>query len=176
MTLTAKEYLEKLQKNKDFLERKAEQDRRHKQFEMRLAADEEPLITNLARLDIHVNSVWDLVNGPNNYDAAVPVLLRHLNENHHPRTKEGIARALAIPACVDDELVWGELVKHFRKVPPDEAIEDPERRGFRMGLAVALSALADMSRIEELRSLVEDTADGEDKGFIIETIQGLCEK
>lgn len=74
-----------------------------KQMEL-YAKDEEPLVEDLNNLGLNVSSVWDLVNNKphpyleNNfigdYSIAYPTLVKHLDYDHLPKTKEGIIRAL----------------------------------------------------------------------------------
>lgn len=54
------------------------------------------MIEELASVGVAVSSVWDLVNRVNDYQAAYPVLLCHLKVPHHPKTREGIVRALTV--------------------------------------------------------------------------------
>ena len=70
------------------------------------AKDEAALVREIRESGYDVGSVWDLVNnaphpflerrfvGP--YPAAYEILTRHLRMPHHPRTREGIARALTV--------------------------------------------------------------------------------
>ena len=41
---------------------------------------EKDLIKDLKTAGVNVTSVWDLVNGPNNYNAALPVLIQHFQQ------------------------------------------------------------------------------------------------
>jgi hypothetical protein len=69
-----------------------------------LTRDQEPLIKDLKEVGINVESVWDLVNNKplphlnsnftGDYRIAYPVLIKHLDYKYHPRTIEGIIRAL----------------------------------------------------------------------------------
>lgn len=65
-------------------------------------AQEWKLLLQLSELGVRAKSVWDLVNGPNDYDLAVPLLLRSLDamprKPEFARLREGIVRALTVPA------------------------------------------------------------------------------
>jgi hypothetical protein len=89
-----------------------------------------------------VDSVWDLVNGPNDYDHVVPVLFRHLEAGGYPdRVMEGIARSLAVPASAP---FWHRLRDlYLRARGPDEE----------MGLAAALVGSATRNHYDDLVSL-----------------------
>lgn len=69
-------------------------------------ADEAGLVAELQAAGLSVESVWDLVNnsphpvlertyvGP--YEGAYPILVRHLQERHIARVREGIVRSLTV--------------------------------------------------------------------------------
>jgi hydrogenase maturation factor len=62
----------------------------------RLAVEAAPLIAELGEAGVNVRIVWDLVNTAENYANVIPVLLKHLQMPYSDRTREGIARALAV--------------------------------------------------------------------------------
>lgn len=62
--------------------------------ELRFRAEEEAMVTDLAKVGIEVSSVWDLVNTDKSYPAAIPTLLDHLHRPYHMRIRNGIIRAL----------------------------------------------------------------------------------
>ncbi len=64
-------------------------------LEAELAVDETSLVVDCANAGVAIQSVWDLVNTSDNYNAAIPVLIRHLSVSHHPKTLEGVVRALS---------------------------------------------------------------------------------
>jgi len=74
-----------------------------KQMEL-YSKDEEPIVMDLNNLGLKVDSIWDLVNNKphpvlkNNftgdYSVAYPILVKHLDYDYLPKTKEGLIRAL----------------------------------------------------------------------------------
>ncbi len=74
------------------------QDRQKERAErsMRLKQEEEQIVGELKGVGCNVSSVWDLVNTSAKYPEAIPVLLRHLMMPYSDRTREGIARSLAV--------------------------------------------------------------------------------
>jgi len=72
--------------------------------ESALAEDERSIIEDLASIGYEIESIWDFVNNNNrheflrkfngSYAGAYPILVKHLNIDHHPRIREGIIRAL----------------------------------------------------------------------------------
>ena len=74
-----------------------------KQMEL-YSKDEEPIVMDLNNFGLKVDSIWDLVNNKphpvfkNNftgdYSVAYPILVKHLDYDYLPKTKEGLIRAL----------------------------------------------------------------------------------
>jgi hypothetical protein len=96
-----------------------------------LRADEGILVRELRSLGFDVESVRDFVNAGSpheflrsrvspDYEAAFPVLVRHLGVEHHARIREGIIRALTIRKAPAP--VWRALLAEF------EAESDPSLR------------------------------------------------
>jgi hypothetical protein len=102
-----------------------------------LRVEEEPILSDLRVAGWNVNSVWDLVNTSTRYAEIIPILLKRLKLPYSDRTKEGIARALAVP---DARTAWPILVTEYRKAPIGD--ENGIRLGGKDGLAAALSATA----------------------------------
>ena len=101
---TAKELMEQLKADPDFLAKKAKNDAQFEELERICEADEYELICELNSRGFHVKSVWDLVNNApheflernfvGSYEDAYPILVKHLTISHHQRIREGIIRAL----------------------------------------------------------------------------------
>jgi hypothetical protein len=139
----------------------------------RLRDEEKPTVTELRNLGWNVNSVWDLVNTSDRYELAIPILLKHLALPYSDRTREGIARALAVP---DARYAWPTLVVEYRKAPmgrgvvaPGDAKELPLHA--KDGLAVAVSATATDATIEELIALARDPSLGESRVLLLRGIR-----
>src|ERR1017187_5714225 len=95
---TADELLRTLETDPEYVRRRAEQDAELARLDALYRDAEAPLVRDLASLGVHVWTVWDLVNGPNSYDVAIPLLLDHLRRPYPDAISAGIARALGIPA------------------------------------------------------------------------------
>jgi hypothetical protein len=122
-----------------------------------LDADEELLLQELSAVGVPVNSVWDLVNSPGPYPEAIPVLLKHLDVDHHPRTREGIVRSLI---CPDSRgIATSTLMKHF------EAEADSESQ-LKWLLGSALSESATPDNVSQLVELVRDKRHGKGRTFL----------
>ncbi len=140
----------KMRQEKDAaLEKKAQQ----------LREDASPLLDELREAGWNVKSAWDLANTATPYPNAIPILLNHLRKPYIDRNREAIARALAVPAAA---YAWPTLKEEYRVAPVDSGVKN--------GLAVALSAIAGDSVIEELVGLVKDPTNGESRVLLL---QGL---
>ncbi|MBC7978625.1 MAG: hypothetical protein H7138_26870 [Myxococcales bacterium] len=118
-------------------------------------AAEAPLLADLLAAGYHASSVWDLVNTSIPYPAALPVLLEHLQRPYPTPVREGMARALAVPEA---KFGWDVLRQLFR--------EEKEERA-KDGLAVALAAAVDESRLGELIALVRDPQHGSSRILLL---------
>ena len=70
--------------------------------------DEERVLNELEKRGLRLNSIWDLVNGPDCPKELIPTLVECLREVRHPSVKEGIVRSLTIRAArgiADDALL-----------------------------------------------------------------------
>jgi aminopeptidase N len=137
-----------------------EQERRRKLAELREA--EAPLIEDLRRVGIDVDSAWDLVNRSTPYPSALPILVAHLERGYPPRVREGIARALAVR---DARFAWGTLVRLYRE---EEAGTDAKA-----GLAVALAAAADGDVLDEVIALARDSRHGQSRVLLLAALRRL---
>jgi hypothetical protein len=117
-----------------------------------LPISEADLLADLAALGCAVRSVWELsahgVADPRAYD----VLLRHLEADHAPRIKEGIARALAIRALRGR--AGAPLLRVLLAQPPT----DSARLELRLALACALERTADIGQLGGVECLIADPA------------------
>ncbi len=98
-----------------YIERKRqqEQDRRKRQSELR--GEEHAILDDLKQLGYReVQSVWDFVNTDDPYPEAIPVLFEHLQKQYPDSIREGIARALSVPAA---RHLWPKLLEIYRNEP-----------------------------------------------------------
>jgi hypothetical protein len=149
--VTAEEFLRTLEADPDYVRRRKEQDEDLAKLDAMYRDAEAPLLKDLAKLGIEVGSVYDLVNDTVAYEQAVPLLLDHLGRRYPDAIREGIARALSIPAARG--LGWQVLVDEYRQTPD-------ENNRVKDGLAVALSGAADDSVIQDLIDLARDKHNG----------------
>lgn len=164
--ITAAELATKLQSDPRFVAQEKDREQELNERAAQFNADEERLVLELRNAGYGVKSVWDLVNTVQKYESAIPILLRHLKLPHLDRTKEGIARALAVPEARKD---WRILADEYRKSASTQ--EDAARLGAKDGLAVALSAIADDTTINELLELAKDRRNGASRILLLSAIR-----
>jgi hypothetical protein len=121
---------------------------REREAASRLA--EAPLLAGLRQVGINVESVWLLYEvAP--YPAAIPVLLEHFERPYDPATREGIARALAVPEA---SWAWERLRSLLVREP------DRRNREVKFALALAVVAAAPKGSTSRMLELICDTSLG----------------
>ncbi len=173
MAKTAAELMAELSHDKSFDNIKQKKAEKIKSLENFFALDEKSIITELLGIGFEVKSVWDFVNSPNNYDEAIPVLIRHLDIYHHPRVLSGILRALAIPELSNNELLWRKVVEIFCSSKSDVEIEIPEERGLQEAAAIAIEALSISSRKKELKILISEKSKSDGAIYLKEKLKKI---
>ena len=171
MSKSAAELMAELAGDKDYLARKDVQAKNNQSLERRCASDEEVLVSELRKIGLPVNSIWDLVNSRDNYSDAVPVLLAHLKIVHHLKILQGISRSLAIPALSENDDLWGTLIDLYKNTPPNIEIGEPENRGAQEAIAIALESLATRSRHGDLKNVVESNPGGDGVCWLREKLE-----
>lgn len=141
----------------------------------RLGEEARPLVADLARVGVHVRSVWDLVNTSRPYPDAIPVLLAHLFLPYSDRNVDGIARALAVDHPQVKE-AWPILVRRYLEAPSGSGVVAPGDEeclpfSARNGLACALAAAATERRVPEVIRLLRDPALGPSRIFLLKVLK-----
>lgn len=160
---TAKELLDALSKDPDFVARQAAAERERQALEKTLRADEKPVVDDLRDAGVAVDSVWDLVNTGRPYPAAVPVLIRHLRRPYHTRTRQGIARALTVREA---QAVEADLLSAFR------AETDNAENGVKWLIGNALSVAASDRILDDVIALATDPTHGPARRELLTILQG----
>ena len=98
--------MEQLNADPKFQAQRAERERVRLKRAAECAPEDEAIASEARGLGLNVTSVWDFVNndgreylghyfsGP--YEAAYPLLIKHLAIEHDPRIREGVIRALTV--------------------------------------------------------------------------------
>ncbi len=116
------------------------------------------LLDELAAVGVDINDVWMIGETP---AEAVPVLVAHLSRRYPLGVRDGIARALGVPAAVGH---WNDLLERWRDR------DDPE---VHQGVAVALSEMATRELLPEVRAILQDRTLGEYRLFFLRTLTRL---
>ena len=143
-SITASELVHALEQDPDYRARVAERDANLDALSQVYRADEAALVAELRARGIAVGSVWDFVSTTDAPLTAIPILVAHLSESHHPRVWEGIVRALSIKSARDGAF---ESLKRFYLA---ETVEN--RRWL---LANAIAAMAKFTEVKELPGMKE---------------------
>jgi hypothetical protein len=125
---------------------------------------ERPILNDLAAVGVHLETVYDLVNGGVTGDEAIPVLVHHLQLSYPSDVLEGVARALATRRAAT----------HWRVIRDVFARTDVERSyGAKMGLGGALDVTAGarpMESLQDLIDLVRDTRHGISRALLLSAV------
>jgi hypothetical protein len=110
--VTAAEFLADLERDPQYQEMRQQRDAAFQELQRQCAEDERSVVEELNAAGFKVTSVYDLVNNaphpflPRNfigpYEAAYPILLRHLSEPHIRNIRFGIIRALTVRDLPED--------------------------------------------------------------------------
>jgi hypothetical protein len=158
--MTAEELLAILAADPAYQRMRSEKDAALAEKKRILEDDAAPLVEDLKLIGWNVKTAWDLVNTATPYPSAIPVLLRHLSKPYLDRNREGIARALAVPAAAHG---WPVLKKEYQSAPVDS--------GVKHGLAAALSAVANADVIDEVAMLARDPSNGESRILLLDALR-----
>ena len=143
----------------EYVARRNALDEEHRRAEDADARAEAPVVEDLRKAGVPVKSVWDLVNSVNTYAQSLPLLLDHLQRSYPDAIREGIARAMAVPAA---RFAWPVLVRLYG--------QEQEQRA-KAGLALALSNIVDDETLDELIGLAQDGRHGESRVLLLSALE-----
>jgi hypothetical protein len=171
--MTAAEHQIILDNDPEYQERTRKHEAERAALKAKLDKEEKPLIDDLRKAGVMVDSVYDLVNSKESYPAAIPVLLKHLPIKYDHRIKQGIIRALIDPASV---IGFKQIYEEFCNAPAVSEKEDFVKFQIKWLLG---SALAEASRIETLPMILEllrDKKHGAGRNRLILAVKRLPKK
>jgi hypothetical protein len=158
-TITAAELMAQLNADPEYVARRKALDEAFQRKHEENVRAEAPLVAELRAAGASVNSAWDLANTRNTYTKSLPILLDHLQRPYPNGVRDGIARALAVPEA---RFAWPVLVKLYR--------QESEKR-MKVGLAVALSNVADESVMGELIALAKEPQHGTSRVLLLDALR-----
>ncbi|HEV2135966.1 MAG TPA: hypothetical protein VGR47_17140 [Terracidiphilus sp.] len=156
--ITMDEWMRQLEADPEYVRRRSEREKEIQERKVILRAAEKPLLEDLAKVGLQVDTVWDLVNTSSPYSNALPVLLDHLQRPYPDEVREGIARALAVRST--RPIGWRILVNEFCKTASSN-------KGVKDGLAAALSGASDNTVLPELVALAKDQRHGDSRLLLL---------
>jgi hypothetical protein len=162
--ITAAELMAELEADPEYQAAHRERERLWAEREAMLSADEVPLIDALRAVGVEVESVWDLVNRPNDYQVAYPVLVEHLHRPYHEMTREGIARALIVADAAD--VAWRSVVRAFVE-HPHRGDDSGNPSSLKFALGCALGKMMEAEHVEEAMRLAEDRSHSSSRAEIV---------
>jgi hypothetical protein len=159
---TAAEFLAGLRRSPQFVARERIRAEQSVQREETLRREQIQLLSELKKLGISIESIWDLVNSDENYSVAIPTLVRHLSLPYSAGVKEGIIRALTVEFAGSDALC--ELMKEFRKQ------NDSSETSLKWILGNAIATVAKASDADALVALATDSSHGKARTMIVSAL------
>jgi|GEM_PF-834884 len=157
--VTAEEFLAQLNSDPEHRKNRAEAEQMRAKRAADLSRAEAPLIEELQLVGVDVRSAWDLINRSGGQRKVLRILLHHLQRPYPAPVREGIARALAVPAA---KFAWDrlkQLYENEREARPKD------------GLAVALAAIANDERIEDVIRLARDVRNGSSRILLLSALE-----
>lgn len=157
--ISATELMAQLENDEAYQRKQAAFDAELQERGRTLSVAEQPIIADLLRVGIRVESVWDLVNTAEPYPAALPVLVEHFERGGYPdRVMESLGRALAVKPAV---AFWERLRSRYLT---------PRSAGEQEGAAVALAACATAAQLDDLIAFLSIDDRGDSRIYFIHPI------
>lgn len=152
--MTAKEFMDILEKDEEWQKAHAERMRRHDEsvakLQEEIRAEHQSLLKDLATVGLNVSSVYDLVNTRQSYPQGVPILITHLKKVNHPVMRQGIGRSLTVAEArgVAGQALINEILSG----------KDPVGSEPRWCLANALVVAADQNDKADIERMLADAS------------------
>jgi hypothetical protein len=171
--ITAAESTARLEKDPEYQAMMKAKEAQWAALKARLDKEEEPLVNELRKVGVIVNSVYDLVNSRESHPAAIPVLLKHLHIKYDHRIKHGIIRALIDPASVTG---FKEIYEEFCNTPAVPEKEDYIKFELKWLLGWALAEATRIETFPLILELLRDKRHGAGRNRLILAVKRLPKK
>jgi hypothetical protein len=154
--LTAKEQQDILDQDPQYQAMMAQKRRGWAEKAALLHKDEEPLVAALTsagwpeavRQCGETRSVWDLVNTAEPYPHLLDTLVDHLARPYHRRTREGIARSLAVREAKGTRIPRSMMAELKKETDPSDS--------YRWAIINTLISMGDSSIADDVKELLTD--------------------
>ncbi|WP_141233557.1 hypothetical protein [Lysobacter antibioticus] len=145
-----------------------------------IGIEQMPILAELRAVGVDTESIWTLLKRTTPYPEAIPILLKHLQLPYSDVTRDGLARALAVPEP-EVRRAWAILVEQYRSCPFGLGFVAPAdtemlRLGAKDGLACALSAAVTEETLPELIELLRDSSNGNSRVLLLSPLKKLRKK
>ncbi|WP_148649578.1 hypothetical protein [Lysobacter antibioticus] len=137
--------------------------------------EQKPILSELRGVGVLTESIWSLLKRTEPYPEAIPILLKHLQLPYSDVTRDGLARALAVPEP-EVHAAWPILVQQYITCPTGRGIVAPGETeewplGAKDGLACALTMAVTEATLPEFISLVRDRSQGEGRVLLLSVLK-----
>jgi HEAT repeat protein len=117
-----------------------------------MIVEKDKIKTELEKVGIIINDIYDLVNTNEPYPSAIPILLHLLEQGvEDVKTKEGIVRALAVKEAIGKANPI--LIAEYNKVPKDKMM-------LRWAIGNTIYTTITESDVESILSIIQDKENG----------------
>jgi hypothetical protein len=158
----------------DWASQHAERERKRREIVARHRSAAQPIISELAAIGFKVDSVWDFLDTPRRYDAALPVLLKHFQMDYPDFVREGLARSFGRPWARN--VAWDQVLAAYLSEPNKARILPPEDiaapSGLKEAMALALSEMARRNDLDVLIELISNPDNGPSRVFFVKFLAG----
>lgn len=114
--------------------------------------DENRIKSELEKVGIYINDIYDLVNTNEPYPLAISVLINLLKEGiEHIGTKEGVVRALAVKEAIGK--ASPVLIAEYNRVPKDKMM-------LRWAIGNTIYTTITEDDIESILQIIQDKSNG----------------
>lgn len=111
---------------------------------------------------------YDLTKEEQN--KLIPILLKHIQLDYHPRNKKTMALKLSTTKKLARKEGWEIILNELKKTPPDEEISIPWRRGYKGALLNVIKQMAGKEDVLTLLEIVKDKSHGSQRMILINDI------
>lgn len=160
--MTAEEHAKQLERDPEYLRRRAEQEKVMAERKAYLSEAASPILADLASAGIITDDVWKIRTEKKENAKAIPILLDHLQRSYPSIIRAGIAQRLAVRAT--RKIGWKILVDEYRKT-------DISDNHVKQSIASALAGASDDSVIDDLIGLAKDKSQGNSRVLLLRGIR-----
>jgi HEAT repeat protein len=166
--LTAQEVMAQRESDPEWV---ADRERRDIDHREAVAGDVEaarPVVDELRAAGFAIEAIADLYHRPQDYSAAVPILLSWLPRVESRAVKEVVARALSVEWARPQAAA--PLVREFRAASGDD-----DEFGLRWAIGNALAVVADDSVFDDVADLARDPAWGRSREMVTVALGNMAD-